>query len=97
MNILNLHDVVVSRTRSTRLEALLALLCGLLMMPAASAEEVTARDPVLLIADTPLPVFKPVNYGLAGVIPTWAVMKDAPHREAAIRLVMKNSILATMR
>jgi hypothetical protein len=38
-----------------------------------------------------LPVFKPVNHCLGGVIPTWAVMKDAPHREAAIRLMMSMS------
>ncbi|HEX5391951.1 MAG TPA: hypothetical protein VFW68_01630 [Rhodocyclaceae bacterium] len=37
---------------------------------------------------TELPVFKPVDYCLGGVIPTWAVMKDSPHREAAVRLVM---------
>lgn len=40
---------------------------------------------------TELPVFKPVSYGLGGVIPTWAVMKDSPHREAAIRLLMSMS------
>ncbi|MDR3368267.1 extracellular solute-binding protein [Rhodoferax sp.] len=40
---------------------------------------------------TELPVFKPVNYGLGGVIPAWAVMKDSPHREAAIRLIMSMS------
>jgi hypothetical protein len=40
---------------------------------------------------TELPVFKPVNYGLGGVITTWAVMKDSPHREAAVRLVMSMS------
>lgn len=38
-----------------------------------------------------LPVFKPVNYGLGGVIPTWAVMKDSPHREEAVRLIMSMS------
>jgi ABC-type glycerol-3-phosphate transport system substrate-binding protein len=38
-----------------------------------------------------LPVFKPVNYCLGGVIPAWAVMKDSPHREAAVRLVMSMS------
>jgi ABC-type glycerol-3-phosphate transport system substrate-binding protein len=38
-----------------------------------------------------LPVLKPVNYCLGGVIPTWAVMKDSPHREAAIRLIMSMS------
>jgi hypothetical protein len=43
MNILNLHDAAVCRTRSTRVAALLALLCGLLMMPAAGADEVAAR------------------------------------------------------
>ncbi len=37
---------------------------------------------------TELPVFKPVNYCLGGFIPTWAVMKDAPHRETAVRLLM---------
>lgn len=37
---------------------------------------------------TELPVFKPVNHGLGGVIPTWAVMKNCPHREAAVRLIM---------
>lgn len=40
---------------------------------------------------TELPVFKPVNYGLGGVIPTWAVMKDSPHRKAAVRLIMSAS------
>jgi hypothetical protein len=40
---------------------------------------------------TELPVFKPVDYCLGGVIPTWAVMKDSPHREAAVRLVMSMS------
>jgi hypothetical protein len=40
---------------------------------------------------TELPVFKPVDYCLGGVITTWAVMKDSPHREAAIRLVMSMS------
>jgi len=38
-----------------------------------------------------LPVFKPVNYCLGGFIPAWAVMKDSPHREAAIRLIMSMS------
>jgi spermidine/putrescine-binding protein len=38
-----------------------------------------------------LPVFKPVNYGLGGVITTWAVMKDSPNRDAAVRLVMSMS------
>ena len=37
---------------------------------------------------TELPVFKPVDYCLGGYIPTWAVMKDSPHREAAVRLLM---------
>jgi hypothetical protein len=40
---------------------------------------------------TELPVFKPVDYCLGGVIPTWAVMKDSPHRDAAVRLVMSMS------
>jgi hypothetical protein len=40
---------------------------------------------------TELPVFKPVNYCLGGVIPTWAVMKNSPHRVAAVRLVMSMS------
>jgi spermidine/putrescine-binding protein len=40
---------------------------------------------------TELPVFKPVNYGLGGVITTWAVMKDSPNRDAAVRLVMSMS------
>ncbi len=40
---------------------------------------------------TELPVFKPVNYGLGGVITTWAVMKDSPRRDDAIRLVMSMS------
>jgi hypothetical protein len=40
------------------------------------------------MAPTELPVFKPVDYCLGGVIPTWAVMKNSPHREAAVRLVM---------
>lgn len=40
---------------------------------------------------TELPVFRPVNYCLGGVIPTWAVMKDSPRREAAVRLVMSMS------
>ena len=40
---------------------------------------------------TELPVFKPVDYCLGGFIPTWAVMKDAPHREAAVRLIMSMS------
>jgi hypothetical protein len=40
---------------------------------------------------TELPVFKPVNYGLGGVITTWAVMKDSPHRDESIRLVMSMS------
>ena len=40
---------------------------------------------------TELPVFKSVNFGLGGVIPTWAVMKDSPRREDAIRLVMSMS------
>lgn len=40
---------------------------------------------------TEMPVFKSVDYGLGGVIPTWAVMKDSPHREAAIRLIMAMS------
>jgi ABC-type glycerol-3-phosphate transport system substrate-binding protein len=38
-----------------------------------------------------LAVFKPVNYCLGGVIPTWAVMKDSPNREDAIRLIMSAS------
>ena len=37
---------------------------------------------------TELPVFKPVDYGLGGVITTWAVMKNSPRRDGAIRLVM---------
>ncbi len=37
---------------------------------------------------TELPVFKPVNYGLGGFITTWAVMKDSPRRDSAVRLVM---------
>ncbi len=37
---------------------------------------------------TEMPVFKPVNFGLGGVITTWAVMKDSPRRDAATRLVM---------
>jgi ABC-type glycerol-3-phosphate transport system substrate-binding protein len=40
---------------------------------------------------TELPVFKSVNYCLGGVIPTWAVLKDSPHREAAVRLIMSMS------
>jgi ABC-type glycerol-3-phosphate transport system substrate-binding protein len=40
---------------------------------------------------TELPVFKPVDYCLGGVIPTWAVMKDSPHRDAAVRLLMSMS------
>ena len=40
---------------------------------------------------TELPVFKPVDYGLGGVIPTWAVMKESPRRAAAVRLVMSMS------
>ena len=40
---------------------------------------------------TELPVFKPVDYCLGGIIPTWAVMKDSPHREAAVRLLMSMS------
>jgi ABC-type glycerol-3-phosphate transport system substrate-binding protein len=35
-----------------------------------------------------LPVFQEVDYYLGGYIPTWAVMKDAPNREEAIRLLM---------
>lgn len=38
-----------------------------------------------------LPVLKPVNYGLGGVITTWAVMKNSPNRDAAVRLVMSMS------
>jgi hypothetical protein len=45
----------------------------------------------LKMIPTELPVFKPVDYCLGGFIPTWAVMKDSPHREAAIRLVMSMS------
>ncbi len=45
----------------------------------------------LKMIPTELPAFKPVNYCLGGFIPTWAVMKDSPHREAAIRLVMSMS------
>ncbi len=37
---------------------------------------------------TELPVFKPVDYCLGGFIPTWAVMKDAPHRDTAVRMLM---------
>jgi spermidine/putrescine-binding protein len=40
---------------------------------------------------TELPVFKPVDYGLGGVITTWAVMKDSPHRDAAVHLIMSMS------
>ncbi len=40
---------------------------------------------------TELPVFKPANYCLGGFIPAWAVMKDLPHRDAAIRLIMSMS------
>ncbi len=35
-----------------------------------------------------LPVFQETDYHLGGYIPTWAVMKDAPNREEAIRLLM---------
>ena len=40
---------------------------------------------------TELPVFKHVDYCLGGFIPTWAVMKESPHREAAVRLIMSMS------
>jgi hypothetical protein len=40
---------------------------------------------------TELPVFKPVDYGLGGVITTWAVMKDSPNRDEAVHLVMSIS------
>lgn len=40
---------------------------------------------------TELPVFMPVEYGLGGFITTWAVMKDSPQRNAAVRLVMSMS------
>lgn len=35
-----------------------------------------------------LPVFQKVDHSLGGYIPSWAVMKDSPNREAAISLVM---------
>ena len=35
-----------------------------------------------------LPVFHKVDYYLGGFVPTWAVMKDAPNREDAIKLLM---------
>lgn len=35
-----------------------------------------------------MPVFQPVNHATGGYIPTWAVMKDSPNREAAIQLLM---------
>jgi len=35
-----------------------------------------------------LPVFQPVDYYSGGFVPTWAVMKDAPNKEEAIKLVM---------
>ena len=35
-----------------------------------------------------LPVFQKVNHSLGGYIPSWAVMKNSPNREAAISLVM---------
>ena len=35
-----------------------------------------------------LPVFQKVDHSLGGYIPSWAVLKDSPNREAAISLVM---------
>jgi ABC-type glycerol-3-phosphate transport system substrate-binding protein len=35
-----------------------------------------------------LPVFRGTDYYLGGYIPVWAVMKDAPNREEAIKLLM---------
>lgn len=35
-----------------------------------------------------LPVFQKVDHSLGGYIPSWAVIKDSPNREAAISLVM---------
>ncbi|MFC1488513.1 extracellular solute-binding protein [Thermodesulfobacteriota bacterium] len=35
-----------------------------------------------------LPVFQEVDHSLGGYIPTWAVMKDSPNREAAISFLM---------
>lgn len=35
-----------------------------------------------------LPVFRPVDFCLGGFIPTWAVMKAAPRRAEAIRLLL---------
>jgi ABC-type glycerol-3-phosphate transport system substrate-binding protein len=40
---------------------------------------------------TELPVFMPIDYGLGGFITTWAVLKDSPQRNAAVRLVMSMS------
>lgn len=35
-----------------------------------------------------LPVFQEVDYYMGGYVPTWAVFKDAPNRENAIKLLM---------
>jgi len=35
-----------------------------------------------------LPVFQHVDYYLGGFIPTWAVMKHAPNRDEAVKLLM---------
>jgi len=40
------------------------------------------------IVPAELPVFNEVDYYLGSFIPTWAVMKDAPNKEEAIKLLM---------
>ncbi|PIE82007.1 MAG: hypothetical protein CSA11_02520 [Chloroflexi bacterium] len=46
------------------------------------------EDKTFKMIPVELPVFQEVDYYLGGYIPTWAIMKDAPHREAAIKLMM---------
>ncbi|MBW2167257.1 MAG: carbohydrate ABC transporter substrate-binding protein [Deltaproteobacteria bacterium] len=46
------------------------------------------EEKIKKITPAELPVFQKVDYYLGGFIPTWAVMKDAPNREEAIKLLM---------
>lgn len=46
------------------------------------------REKVKKMVPTELPVFQPVDFALGGYIPTWAVMKKSPNRDAAIRLLL---------
>jgi ABC-type glycerol-3-phosphate transport system substrate-binding protein len=47
-----------------------------------------SEDKMKKMIPAELPVFQEVNYYPGGYIPTWAVFKDAPHRDNGIKLLL---------